>query len=551
MANNVAAYHENVRYKGSLADPTLVAELVKVGRDVKARNLDPGKRGKEYMIEWPGRFTLMAYPTQGKFQFIPNKRCPEVDATLAFLTFLCGTEPVPNRFQREWGLITPPLTRLNYSRVAGAQVLQRLTLAFVEIEQAILSDPLNSLPKNEWVSQTHPATKYLPEETVVFSINGSCDKKTGNKKEACYAGSPGATTVMHAINHRSAEFQDWARQEIDLVRDVVEQVDRARLEQRDSAAQVVMQVEDNTKVVKQAMRMVKTTNKDHGQLSERLRQHNLLHETQTDLQQQQLEAQWETAERVTASELGIREEIQFNTQETAEGLRTLGGVINLLGNKVDQLDLQQHIRFQGLLDQERANFQEMQATRQDIQQAKNEVLSSVGDLFQRLAAYLAERDVRVDQRLDSLEALYLDHKATLERLHLDHRAIKKRLRRHMVDIYASIWTVLDAAPDMIAARVGDLIRQPAKKAWYYLKRMREMGIVGREQRDAEVTQTSNHEQTQVGDDPTSPPPKFHFMKRIIRRLWHYFLRQDSRATGTGDTHQTQPIQNNKHEGEKT
>ncbi len=508
------------------------------------------------MVTWPGRFTVMAYPTRGKFQFIPDKQCNEIDAVLAFLTFLCGTEPMPQRWQAEWGAMTPPLTRLALTRQQGAFVLQQMSLAFVEIERAILSDPYNSLPLHEWVSQTHPATKHLPEETTVMSVNAT--SKTGNKKMLCLAGSPGSTAFMHAVNFQSAEFQEWARNEIDLVRDVADQVDKARLEQRDGSAQVTLIVEDNSKKINQFGRMVKTTNKDHANLDKRLQVIQAVDQERLAVNRDQLEEQRNTTESVRAAELGIREEVRFNGQETTEQLRSLGGVIVQLGEKVDQLDLQQSIRFQGMMDQERRNLRETQAARADLQQAKQEILTTMGDFFGRLAAYLAERDVQVDQRIDSiagsvqqLQISFLEHRDQLEHLHEHNHKMKRKVRRCMEDVYASILTVMDVAPQMIAARVGSLINKSTQKTWYYLKQLRAWGVVDREQQDAEVAQPQKATQPQstntVGEDPESPKPSI--LKRVTRRLWHYFLRRAPPAAG--DTHPITPTEKTKNGDEKT
>ena len=241
---------ENVRYKARVDDKLLAEGIARIGKDAKALDPDPARRGNEFVVKWPGRFTITAYPKKGYIQWIPKGT--QVDAVLAFLTFLCGGELMPKRFEREFALIDPPITRLGYSRKEALQVLANMELVWVGIEQFIFSDPFEQLPIGAEVSQEHPPLKHLPEGKATIRINGSHDQNgSRTTKEIEYSGNALETELLHAANHQGGEFVDFVRQYIDHVMGIEDQISALEMESRNSSAQIQLTVNDETARVEQ------------------------------------------------------------------------------------------------------------------------------------------------------------------------------------------------------------------------------------------------------------------------------------------------------------
>lgn len=198
---------EQVRYQGKtdMPDPALAREIQRVGERVKTKN-----NRAMYKVTWPGRFTLIGYPTTGTCQFIPwnkrNYRAPFKNILNAFLVFLCGREPVVPSCK-------PPadITRLDYTREQALQVIANFQICFIGFEREVLNDPHDTLPDQSEVKMKFPASRHLPDANVRFRVNES-----GGTKEVETSGSPRETEFFDDVNFEDLWKEDPAFVDIDL-----------------------------------------------------------------------------------------------------------------------------------------------------------------------------------------------------------------------------------------------------------------------------------------------------------------------------------------------
>lgn len=520
---------ENVRYMPHVEDRALAGAVARAGTDTKAGDPNPNRRGKEFVVKWPRRFTILAYPKQGYVQWIP-KGTP-ADAALAFLTFLCGGEKVPARFEREFGLITPPITRLGYSRKDGLRVLASMKLVWVGIERFVQADPLEQLPVGAKVKQKHPALKHLPEGRAAIRVNGS-----HTNKDIEYSGNALETEVLHAANHQGGEFVDFVRQYIDHVMGVEDQVCALQTEARNSSAQVQLAVDDTAARVEQLQQAERQFNADLSQIIEKqfpalgAKLDELLKDRGKALQVDftpiapLLEAIRDT---LALNGADAREQATFLAQEVDEQLRGISA-------DLAQHDRQESLRFELEVTEARAarkGVADLQAALAQHELAEQIRLAGVADLLRTYHKGAVAQTDFLARRIKAFEE-------QLAGIHAEVAGVKK-IQERVLATYAAIMTILEQLPAATARQVADALQVRPNKVHYYLKRLCALGLLGREKRDPSAAVHAP-----AGSAPPSPEPERVKPKSILRRAWHYFAQK--RQPGTKS--QQQPGKTN---GEQT
>jgi hypothetical protein len=288
-------------------------------------------------------------------------------------------------------------------------------------------------------------------------------------------------------------------------------VNQLRADFNDHSAQVAIAVEDTQHEVRRYGKFIKTLNKDTTEilkrlptdLSEKEETRTQLLQEQVEIQKKQLEAQRETTDKTSAGLEDIRGEIRYGNQEQAEFLRRMMAqhdqyALNLqiygegslqqgreIKQKVDQIDLHMQIYCEGLLQQGR-----------EIKQ--NVDLYHKGIIFQ--TEFFARR--------------VLELRRQLEQIHMEVQGIY-RIREEMRETYSKILAILDQVPQLTAAQLAALFNVKPNKMHYWLKRLRFMHLVDRDQKDPDINQEKAIQSPELSDS--------HAKLGQIRKIFHYFL----------------------------